>query len=159
MDETEARELLERLLKALSEELPADQPIAPLSGDGPFVFDFEIESQAVKLLCDPSQKPFCLTLSCPLGPVPEDGAQADAVLRQLLRACHLAAGSGTTAGYEPVDRCLHLLHVEPLITASARLLVAAMAGLVGLARQWRGDHFLGAPPAPRADELNAGLRA
>lgn len=157
MNERSAHELLERLMKALSEELPADRPVAPLQGDGPFLFDFEIASMPVKLLCDPLQAPASLTVACPLGPVPEGDALAEAALRQLLRVSHLTAGSGTVAGYEPGDRCLHLLHVVPLDTASARLLVATMTGLAHMARRWREDHFLGA--TPMADGLSAGLRA
>lgn len=158
MDETPALELLERLLKALAEELPADQPIAALAGDGPFLFDFDIDAQPVKLLCHPLQKPPCVTVACPLGPVPGDAAQAEAALRQLLRLSQAAATSGTTAGFEPVDHCLHLLHVMPLATASARLLVATMAGLAPLARRWREDHFLRATPGASGEAPPAGLR-
>lgn len=157
MTEPSALELLERLLKALSEELPADWPLAPPQGEGPFLFDFEIDSMPVKLLCDPRQAPASLTVACPLGPVPEGDTLAEAALRQLLRVSQLTAGSGTVAGYEPGDRRLHLLHVVPLATASARLLVATMTGLAHMARRWREDHFLGA--APMADGLSAGLRA
>ncbi|NCT98054.1 MAG: hypothetical protein GXD23_11850 [Comamonadaceae bacterium] len=157
MTEPPAPELLERLLNALSEELPADRPLALPRGEGPFLFDFEIASMPVTLLCDPRQAPASLTVACPLGPVPEGTALAEAALRQLLRVSQLTAGSGTVAGYEPGDRRLHLLHVVPLATASARLLVATMTGLAHMARRWREDHLLGA--APLADGLSAGLRA
>lgn len=159
MDERRTLELLERLLNALGEELPADQAIAPVSGDGPYLVELEVASQPVKLLCNPALEPAVMTVVCPLGPIPDGGAQAEAVLRQLLRVSHLAAGSGTSVGYEPEDRCLHLLHVVPLATASARLLVATMAGLARLARRWRDDHFLGAPPPFPAGELTPSARA
>lgn len=159
MNERSASELLERLMKALSEELPADRPVEPFSGDGPFLVEFDIGSQPVKLLCDPLRTPASLTVACPLGPVPEGDAPAEAALRQLLRVSHLTAGSGTVAGYGPQDQCLHLLHVVPLATANARLLVACMTGLAHMARRWREDHFLGAPPGPLAHGLGAGLSA
>ena len=157
MTESRATDLLERLLNALSEELPADRPLAPPRGEGPFLFDVEIASMPVTLRCDPRHSPACLTVACPLGPVPEGDALAEAALRQLLRVSQLTAGSGTVAGYEPGDRRLHLLHVVPLATASARLLLATMTGLAHMARRWRDDHFLGA--APLADGLSASLRA
>lgn len=157
MTEPRTPELLERLLRALSEELPADRPLALPRGDGPFLLDFEIASTPVKLLGDPRQAPASLTVACPLGPVPDGGALAEAALRQLLRVSQLTAGSGTVAGYEPSDRCLHLLHVVPLASANARLLVATMTGLAHMARRWREDHFLGA--APIAGGWSAGRRA
>lgn len=159
MDEPSAKQSLARLLRDLSEELPADRPLAPLAGEGPFLFEFEIGSRPVKLLCGPLSQAASVTVACPLGPVPDGEAQAQAVLRQLLRVSHLTATSGTSVGYEPLEACLHLLLVVPLATASARLLLAAMAGLADMARRWQEDHFLGADPPPGADEMAMGLRA
>lgn len=155
MDEPQVRGLLERLLHGLCEELSADRSIAALSGDGPFLVDFEVESQPVRLLCNPRLASAHATVACPLGPVPSDQAQAEAVLFQLLRVSQATATTGTTVGYEPLDRCLYLLHVVPLPTASARLLAATMAGLASMAARWREDHFLGTPSAPTGNAAHA----
>lgn len=156
MDEPPVRGLLERLLHGLCEELSADRPVSALSGDGPFLFDFEVESQPVRLLCDPRLASMHATLACPLGPVPPDPTQAKAVLLQLLRVSQATATTGTTVGYEPLERCLYLLHVVPLQTASARLLAATMAGLASMAARWRDDHFLGTQSAATDGAVHAG---
>jgi len=159
MDEPSTPQLLERLLNALAEELPAGPPIAPVSGDGPFLFDFEVDAQPVRLLSIPGQSPACLTVTSPLGPVPEDDGQAETALRQLLRLSHLSAGSGASVGYEPDERCLYLMQVLPLATTSAPELASAMHRLARMAVRWRDDPLLGAPPRPRADRDAPGLRA
>lgn len=162
MDEPTAHELLSRLLSALSDALPADKPLAPPAGNEPFLHEFRWESYPVQLLCHLAIAPAHITVACPLGPLPE--RDAETALRQLLRANHLIATSGSTTAYEPADGTLYLLHTRPLSEVSAVTLVETMASLVTVARRWRDVGFLdGAGQAllqmTPMDMAFAGLRA
>ncbi|AOS77514.1 MULTISPECIES: type III secretion system chaperone family protein [Hydrogenophaga] len=140
MDEPTAHELLSRLLSALSEALPANQPLVPPDGNAPFFHEFRWESYPVQLLCPLAIAPVHVTVACPLGPVPE--RDAETALRQLLRVNHLIATSGSTTAYEPADGTLYVLHTRPLTAVSAVMLIETMASLVTVARGWRDAGFL-----------------
>ncbi|MFP8834893.1 CesT family type III secretion system chaperone [Hydrogenophaga sp. XSHU_21] len=131
---------LRELLADINAALSGSDPIEPPAHDSAAQFDFEWAGQAVHLVFNPHASPPCVSMACPLGPVPL--AQAEAVLRQLLRIAHLTATSGSTVGYSPSEQCLYLVNSLPLPRATARLVLDALAGLADLAVHWGENHFL-----------------
>ncbi len=140
MDEPTAHELLSRLLSALSEALPANQPLVPPDGNAPFFHEFRWESYPVQLLCPLAIAPVHVTVACPLGPVPE--RDAETALRQLLRVNHLIATSGSVTAYEPADGMLYVLHTRLLAGVDAPMVLQTMESLVTVVRGWRDSGFL-----------------
>lgn len=150
-----ARAMFHEMLTEIAAALPGGHPLVMPSGDGPVQLDFRCTEQAVSLVFNPHAAPPCLSLACPLGPVP--ALQTEAVLRQLLRIAHLAATSGSTVGYEPDAQHLYLVNALPLHRADARLVLDTMAGLADLAARWHDGHFLDADSP--ADAMAAVQRA
>ncbi len=155
MPNRSARAVFHQLLTDIDAALAGGLPLVMPGQDGPVQLDFRWAEQDVSLVFNPHAAPPCLSVACPLGPVPV--LQTEAVLRQLLRIGHLAATSGSAVGYAPDVQHLYLVNSLPLHRADARLVLDTMAGLAELAARWQHGHFLDTDPP--ADAVAAVRRA
>ena len=119
----------------------------------PTVLDIEVDGIPFAVIYAPVDRPDQLTVVCRLGTLPPvDHAP---ILRRLLELSFFLAGSQADVGMDPTgDDALMTIHA-PLASISTATLVQSLRMQVGLAKQWRANHFLGDAPGTGAGDLLA----